>query len=82
MLVNGSMFGESSQGHVTRCRWTGPGLEVLQSGHTAWVSMRAWLLKCNSDQASHDEAKGLETLKTSGPRAGAVDVASEGVTSN
>lgn len=44
--------------------------------------MRAWLLKCNSDQASHDEAKGLETLKTSGPRAGAVDVASEGVTSN
>lgn len=26
-------FSGSGQGHVTRCRWTGPGLVVLQSGH-------------------------------------------------
>ena len=32
-----------AEGHVTRSRWVGPGLLVLQAGHTAWVSMRSRL---------------------------------------
>jgi hypothetical protein len=61
----------------------------MQSGHTVWVSMRARLLKYNSDQlrpASHDEAIGAELQKSgdikelldqaSSHRAGAVDVSS------
>ena len=84
-------FSGTGQGHVTRCRWTGPGLVLLQSGHTVWVSMRARLLKCNSDQlrpATHDESVGAELRRsgdikellqqTSSHRAGAVDVAAEG----
>lgn len=84
-------FAGTGQGHVTRCRWTGPGLVLMQSGHTVWVSMRARLLKCNSDQlrpASRDEAIGAELQKSgdikelldqaSSHRAGAVDVSSEG----
>ena len=82
-------FAGTGQGHVTRCRWTGPGLVLMQSGHTVWVSMRARLLKYNSDQlrpASHDEAIGAELQKSgdikelldqaSSHRAGAVDVSS------
>ena len=78
-------------GHVTRSRWTGPGLVVLQQGHTVWVSMRSRLLKCNSDQvrpATHfeeigadlsqsQELKDLLSQVQSG-RAGAVDVSREG----
>ena len=84
-------FAGTGQGHVTKSRWSGPGLVLQQSGHTVWVSMRARLLKCNSDQlrsASHEEAIGAELLKdghikdlvsqTSSHRAGAIDVASEG----
>ena len=84
-------FAGTGQGHVTRSRWSGPGLVLQQSGHTVWVSMRARLLKCNSDQirsATHEESIGAELLKeghikdlvsqTSSHRAGAVDVASEG----
>ena len=77
-------------GHLTRARWTGPGVVLLQSGHTVFVSMRARLWKCNSDQlraASHYEAVGAaladartlqELLDNSRQgRCGAVDVASE-----
>ena len=81
----------SGAGHVTRARWTGPGVVVLQVGHTVYVSMRARLWKCNSDQlraATHYESVGAaladthemqEILQQSRQgRCGAVDVASEG----
>ena len=81
----------SGNGHVTRSRWTGPGLVILQNGHSVYVSMRSRLLKCNSDQlrpASHEESVGAELLRSgelsdlssqiSSHRAGAVDVAREG----
>ena len=84
-------FPGTGQGHMTRSRWTGPGLVVMQDGHSVWVSMRSRLLKCNSDQlrpASHEESLGAELLKSgeiqdltsqlSSHRAGAVDVAKEG----
>lgn len=78
-------------GHVSRSRWTGPGIVVLQHSHTVWVSMRTRLLKCSSDQlrpATHFESLGadlsqsgeiqelLQQVKSS--RASAVDVQSEG----
>ena len=78
-------------GHVTRARWTGPGIVVLQTRHTVYVSMRVRLWKCNSDQlraASHYESIGAalsdtkemqEILEHSrAGRCGAVDVAAEG----
>ena len=78
-------------GHVTRARWTGPGVVVLQVGHTVYVSMRSRLWKCNSDQlraASHYESVGAALADTPEMRdilqqsrqgrCGAVDVASEG----
>ena len=81
----------SGQGHITRSRWIGPGIVILQSGHTVFVSMRARLWRCNSDQlreANHYEAVGgelgrvneLQDLIRQGHRskAGAIDVASEG----
>ena len=81
----------TGQGHLTRSRWVGPGLVVLQAGHTVFVSMRSRLWKCNSDQlraATHYEALGasltsvaeIRDLLDQGGRArcGAVDVASEG----
>ncbi|CAK9058244.1 Retrovirus-related Pol polyprotein from transposon RE2 (Retro element 2) (AtRE2) [Includes: Protease RE2 [Durusdinium trenchii] len=84
-------FPGTGQGHLTRARWTGPGIVVLQVGHTVWVSMRARLWKCNSDQlrpASHHESIGAD-LSRSGElqdlirqgrsaKAGAVDVTAEG----
>ncbi|CAK9063078.1 unnamed protein product [Durusdinium trenchii] len=84
-------FPGTGQGHLTRARWTGPGIVVLQAGHTVWVSMRARLWKCNSDQlrpASHHESIGAD-LSRSGElqdlirqgrsaKAGAVDVTAEG----
>ena len=79
-------------GHVTRCRWVGPGLVVMQSGHSVWVSMRARLWKCNSDQlraASHHESLGAELSRagelqeiiqqTRSSRAGAIDITREAV---
>ena len=81
----------SGQGHITRSRWVGPGIVILQTGHTVFVSMRARLWRCNSDQlraANHYEAVGgelgrvqeLQDIIKQGHRskAGAVDVASEG----
>ena len=77
-------------GHITRGRWVGPGLVVMQSGHTVWVSMRARLWKCNSDQlraASHHESLGAELSRagelqeivqqTRASRAGAIDITKE-----
>ena len=84
-------FPGTGQGHLTRARWTGPGVVVLQAGHTVWVSMRARLWKRNSDQlrpATHHESIGadmarsgeLQDLITQGrsTKAGAVDVTAEG----
>ena len=84
-------FSGTGQGHLTRSRWIGPGVVVLQAGHTVWVSMRARLLKCNSDQlrpASSHETLGAELARagelaeviqqTRAGKTGAVDVAREG----
>ena len=84
-------FAGTGLGHTTRSRWCGPGLVVMQQGHTVWVSLRSRLLKCNSDQlraASHEEAVGAElhrsgelkelVSQTSSHRASAVDVSAEG----
>ncbi len=81
----------SGNGHITRSRWVGPGVVIMQSGHTVWVSMRARLWKCNSDQlrpATHYESVGAELARAGelqevveqvrSSRAGAVDVAKEG----
>ena len=56
---------------MTRARWTGPGVIVLQVGHTVYVSMRARLWKCNSDQlraATHYESVGAALADTNGKR--------------
>lgn len=84
-------FPGTGQGHLTRARWTGPGIVVLQAGHTVWVSMRARLWKCNSDQlrpASHHESVGADMARSGelqelirqgrSSKAGAVDVTAEG----
>lgn len=84
-------FSGTGQGHLTRSRWIGPGVVVLQAGHTVWVSTRARLLKCNSDQlrpASSHETLGAELARagelaeviqqTRAGKTGAVDVAREG----
>ncbi|CAK8995053.1 Retrovirus-related Pol polyprotein from transposon TNT 1-94 [Includes: Protease, partial [Durusdinium trenchii] len=84
-------FPGTGQGHLTRARWTGPGVVVLQAGHTVWVSMRARLWKCNSDQlrpATHHESIGADMARSGelqdliaqgrSTKAGAVDVTTEG----
>eukprot|EP00971_Amphidinium_carterae_P186926 3710393-Amphidinium_carterae.3 len=72
--------------------WRGPGLVVLHSGHTVWVSMRSRLWRCNVDQlrnAASEEMLGAELVQQGqlkdlllhlhSTRGGsAVDVASEG----
>ena len=84
-------FPGTGGGHTTRARWIGPGLVIMQQGNTVWVSMRARIWKCSSDQlrsASHLETLGAELTKAQGledilnqtksKQAGAVDVAAEG----
>ena len=84
-------FPGTGGGHTTRSRWTGPGIVLLQSGHTVFVSMRARLWKCNSDQlraanpyesvgAALADTKEMQDILTQSRqgRSGAVDVASEG----
>eukprot|EP00971_Amphidinium_carterae_P337510 6474353-Amphidinium_carterae.1 len=72
--------------------WRGPGLVVLHSNHTVWVSMRSRLWRCNVDQvrnAAAEEMLGAELVQQgqlkdlvlhlhSTRGASAVDVASEG----
>eukprot|EP00435_Cladocopium_sp_Y103_P074255 s37_g47.t1 len=78
-------------GHMTRSRWVGPGLVIMQHKHSVWVSMRSRIWKCSSDQlraASHLESLGAELVGSEALRdiltqvkskqAGAVDVESEG----
>lgn len=78
-------------GHITRSRRVGPGVVILQTGHTVFVSMRSRLWKCNTDQlrpATHFESVGaelarageLQGLLQAGQRAkvGALDVSMEG----
>ena len=75
-----------------RARWVGPGLVILQNGHTVYVAMRSRLWKCNTDQlrpATSTEELGMQVILSDqyrdllqqmrGQRAGAVDVAREGV---
>ena len=84
-------FPGTGEGHTTRSRWVGPGLVILQQSGSVWVSMRARIWKCSSDQlrsASHLETLGAELSKSEGlsdilsqtrsKQAGAVDVAAEG----
>lgn len=84
-------FPGTGGGHTTRARWIGPGLVIMQQGNTVWVSMRARIWKCSSNQlrsASHLETLGAELTKAQGledilnqaksKQAGAVDVAAEG----
>ena len=74
-----------------RSRWVGPGLVILQNGHTVYVAMRSRLWKCNSDQlrpATPTEELGMQVLSSEqyrdllqqmqSQRTGAVDVAREG----
>ena len=81
-------------GHMTRSRWVGPGVVIMQSGHSVWVAMRSRIWKCSSDQlraANHLEALGAELTslpsladilqQTKAKQAGAVDVESEGAPS-
>ena len=84
-------FPGTGSGHMTRSRWVGPGLVIIQDGHSVWVSMRSRIWKCSSDQlraANHMESLGAELIgneelsdvleQVKGKRAGAVDVESEG----
>eukprot|EP00435_Cladocopium_sp_Y103_P027150 s2554_g6.t1 len=74
-----------------RSRWVGPGLVILQNGHTVYVAMRSRLWKCNSDQlrpASSTEELAMQVVTSEqyrdlmsqmrSQRTGAVDVAREG----
>ena len=76
---------------TTRHRWVGPGLVILQNGHTVYVAMRSRLWKCNSDQlrpASDTEDLAMQVVMSDQyrqllqqlqqQRHGAVDVAREG----
>ena len=84
-------FPGTGNGHMTRARWVGPGLVIMQDGHSVWVSMRSRLWKCCSDQlraANHLESLGAELANSDelsevlaqakSKRAGAVDVESQG----
>lgn len=84
-------FPGTGNGHTARARWIGPGLVIMQRTNSVWVSMRARIWKCSSDQlraASHLETLGAELTKVQGlediltqtrsKQAGAVDVAAEG----
>ena len=82
----------SSPTLLPRNRWVGPGVVLLQSGKTVYVSMRSRLWKCSSDQLrpalrtevlgaalSHDAGlEDLLTQVTSNRRAAAVNVEIEG----
>ena len=74
-----------------RARWIGPGLVILQNGHTVYVAMRSRLWKCNTDQlrpANEAEELAMQVITSEqykdllqqmqGQRTGAIDVAREG----
>ena len=74
-----------------RHRWVGPGLVILQNGHTVYVAMRSRLWKCNVDQlrpATQTEELGMEVIQSmqykdllqqmQKQRQGAIDVEKEG----
>ena len=80
-----------SKNGTSRHRWVGPGLVILQNGHTVYVAMRSRLWKCNSDQlrpATRTEELGMQVLQSDQykqlldqmqkQKYGAVDVAREG----
>jgi len=75
-----------------RARWVGPGLVILQNGHTVYVAMRSRLWKCNTDQlrpATQPEEMAMQVIESrqykdllkqmQGQRTGAVDVEREGI---
>ena len=50
---------------VLRDRWVGPGLVIIQSGHTVWMAMGTRLWKCSTERlrrATRPEALGAEIL--------------------
>ena len=80
-----------TKGAATRHRWVGPGLVILQNGHTVYVAMRSRLWKCNTDQlrpASRTEELAMQVVSSDQyrellqqmqqQRSGAVDVTREG----
>eukprot|EP00971_Amphidinium_carterae_P338935 6476494-Amphidinium_carterae.1 len=61
----------AADGHPLRQQsgaWRGPGLVLLQTGHTVWIAMRSRLWRCNSDQVRN--AAAAETLGTEMVNAG------------
>ena len=86
-------FPGTGGGHLTRARWIGPGLVIMQSGHSVWISRRSRIWKCSADHAALRSANQLESLgaelvgsgeledvltQAKAKQAGAVDVIAEG----
>ena len=85
------MIWRASRAAVTRSRWVGPGIVILQNGHTVYVAVRSRLWKCNCDQlrpASQAEELGMQVVASrqyqdlleqmQKQRHGAIDVEREG----
>lgn len=43
------MIWRTSKTATVRSRWVGPGVVILQNGHTVYVAVRSRLWKCNVD---------------------------------
>ena len=85
------MIWRTSKTATVRSRWVGPGLVILQTGHTVYVAVRSRLWKCNVDQlrpANEMEELGMQVVESrqyqellqqmQKQRHGAVDVEREG----
>eukprot|EP00434_Breviolum_minutum_P029882 symbB.v1.2.026423.t1/scaffold2638.1/size74318/2 len=85
------MIWRTSKTATVRSRWVGPGLVILQTGHTVYVAVRSRLWKCNVDQlrpANEMEELGMQVVESrqyqellhqmQQQRHGAVDVEREG----
>ena len=85
------MIWRTSKTATVRSRWVGPGVVVLQNGHTVYVAVRSRLWKCNVDQlrpANEMEELGMQVVQSrqyqdllqqmQQQRLGAVDVEREG----
>lgn len=85
------MIWRTSRQAVTRSRWVGPGIVIMQNGHTVYVAVRSRLWKCNTDQlrpASQTEEMAMQVIASrqyrdllgqmQKQRSGAVDVEREG----
>ena len=85
------MIWRTSKTATVRSRWVGPGVVILQNGHTVYVAVRSRLWKCNVDQlrpANEMEELGMQVVQSrqyqdllqqmQQQRQGAVDVEREG----